>query len=807
MINGRMLIRMAVLALLPLSCMREPLSEVSREGEILFSLADTKAALVENATAVAETYGEAGIGLIAYSYMEADGERTRYPSGTEAWDSFDYEARGAYRLTRDGHGLWHTDVHSLRWSRDVNYLAFYAYAPFDLPVTSGTHSMPVLSGFTVEDPATQTDILVASTTGLDAMPPVSAQRVPLVFTHPLAALEIDNRTDYPLSQVELVGVRDRASAYSFSDGTWTLDEHKVTYALSGVAAGEKSQKYLLLPQDLSGITLRFVANGKTVAAHLSGRWEPGQLFTYTVDDRVWKYVLDIPVTQLDLDFGPTEHVVAVESYKTDGFNQVQADWSVNYFSNAACTVPVSRPSWLTVSGNPTAGEAGAASSLTISSLENNAGGVEQLQGDEAIRKATEKGLWNLAHQNGTYGRFTESANCYIVNGPGWYVLPLVMGNAIKDGNWNYGAFNGMTDYKGNIIQYDARLGGWVQNPSTGAGVRSGVPTSAKVLWEDVDGLIATDGNYVLPAVVQGYSSPVIGSIDPSNGNSMYQLVFNIPTWLTRMRGNAVIGVFDADGLLMWSWHIWVTDYVPGQGDVTAGGVRFMPQNLGEVRYVNTYPEHTVYVKISSEGDSRLSRVIKVVKAGGEGTHMTRSYNPYYQHGRKDPFIPGVAGSLDDLPVYGVNSLTSRTEERSAIRSGGGVAAQLTVGAAIQHPNYYGASTGGSQAWYWTSALHANFWGSTKTIYDPSPVGYRVPTSAQLENLAGDIPMNNRRSSNPGGGNYPGQLVLNNGVAHAALWSADVDGDNNARYLRVQGNGHVVASIRGREALAVRPVAD
>ena len=51
--------------------------------------------------------------------------------------------------------------------------------------------------------------------------------------------------------------------------------------------------------------------------------------------------------------------------------------------------------------------------------------------------------------------------------------------------------------------------------------------------------------------------------------------------------------------------------------------------------------------------------------------------------------------------------------------------------AIQHPNYFGASTGGSYAWYWTAAEHGSFWSTTKTIYDPSPVGYRVPSSERV----------------------------------------------------------------------------
>ena len=802
----------ALLALLPLSCVRESLRESLPGGEIVFSVEeDTKAQLVESAASVAEAYGQSGIGLIAYGYGQADGVRTRYPSGTEAYDSFDYDARKAYRLTRDGNGLWHADVRSLRWTREVNYLEFFAFAPFDLPVSSGPRTLPYISGLTVEDPATQADILVADVSNCDAMPPVSAQKVPLVFSHALAALEIRNHTGHALTQVRLVDVKDRASTYSFAEKSWTLRAHITTYYLADVPSGETSAKYLLLPQDLSGVSLCFTADGKPVKAQLSGRWEPGQMFTYTVDDRVWEYVLDIPVTQLDLDFGATEDVISLNSYKTDGYNEVQEDWTVDYYADEACTWPVDRPSWLTVSGNEAAGEHGTASSLTITTLENNEGATsEWVQGDAAIHSAGDKYYWNLSAPDGTLGYTKETANCYIVNAPGIYVFPLVMGNAIKDSNWNYEAFYGKTDYRGNIVQWDPRLGGTTLNPTTWSSVVSGTPGWAKVLWEDVPGLILADENGYLPALIQGTGSSVIGGIDPQNSYSTYQLVFQVPNTLSRLSGNAVIGVYDTQGVLMWSWHIWVTDYVAGQGDVTLNGVRFMPRSIGEVRYVASYPSHTVYLKLSSAGNPSLSHVIRLVKAGGEGTQMTRAYNPYYQHGRKDPFIPALG--LDDVQVYGENSLASRTEEHSALRSSG-VTAQLEVWEAIQHPNYFGASTGGSYAWYWTAAEHGSFWSTTKTIYDPSPVGYRVPSSAQLEVLlSGDfggmmIPYTNRRTSNPGGGNYPGLVALNSGAYHAALWSVDVEGDNNARYLRVQANGLAVTSIRGREALSVRPVAD
>ena len=811
----------AVLLLLPLSCVRETLREDLPEGEILFSVAGTKALLLEDAASVAAAYGAEGIGLIAYSYEELGGTHTRYPAGEETFNSFDYDTRKAYRLTRDGGGLWHTDVRSLHWSRDVRYLEFFAFAPYDLPVVSGVNVLPQIAGFTLEDPATQADILVADAAGFDAMPPVSAQKVPLMFSHPLAALEIRNHTAFALTDVRLKDVRDQAQAYYLADNTWSLKGHTTTYKLSDVPGGATSQKYLLLPQDLSGITLCFTANGKPVEAHLSGRWEPGQLFTYTVDDRVWEYVLDIPVTELELAFGATENVLSLESYKTDGYNQVQAGWTVGYYYDSACQWPMEQPSWLSVSGNAAAGEHGTASSLTITSTENTSGGGEVIEGNDLVKNSAERDYWNLSHPYGTIGYIQETANCYIVNAPGWYVFPLVYGNAIKNSSWNYEAFTGKTDYKGNIIQGDPRLGGWTQNPSTWNYEISGVPSWAKVLWEDVDGLILTDENGYLPALVPGSSSAIFGTYNPQDSYATQDLVFYVPNTLDRMVGNAVIGVYDTAGVLMWSWHIWVTDYVPGQGDMTFNGVRFMPRNIGEVRYVKTSPAQTVYVKITSEGNASLSHVIRLVKAGGTGSQVTRSYNPYFQHGRKDPFIPG--DGLDDMTVYGVNSLTSRTEENSAIRSGG-VSAQLGVGEAIQHPNYFGASTGGSHAWYWTWEDHSSFWNSSaKTIYDPSPVGYHVPSSADFDALPFDgatyvegvsahlgglvIPFTNRRTSNPGGYTYPGLITLNGGVYHAALWSTDVDGDNNARYLRVQSNGHAVTVIRGREALSVRPVAD
>ena len=77
------------------------------------------------------------------------------------------------------------------------------------------------------------------------------------------------------------------------------------------------------------------------------------------------------------------------------------------------------------------------------------------------------------------------------------------------------------------------------------------------------------------------------------------------------QGNAVIGAYDADGELIWSWHIWATDYDPDAegGTVDFNGYTLMNRNLGAL----------------ANDNSTTDKILA-------------SYGLYYQWGRKDPFI-------------------------------------------------------------------------------------------------------------------------------------------------------------------------
>jgi hypothetical protein len=151
------------------------------------------------------------------------------------------------------------------------------------------------------------------------------------------------------------------------------------------------------------------------------------------------------------------------------------------------------------------------------------------------------------------------------------------------------------------------------------------------------------------------------------------------------RGNAVVKIYkaaDATQTPVWSYHIWVTDYDPTVNTWT-----------------NTYTYNsTTYTFVFM--DRNLGATAASLSATVRGL--------YYQWGRKDPFQS--AGTLTTIA--------------SSASTG-------TVLYSIQHPDRF--ITGNSSSSYdWLFAARDNtLWGhgTTKTIYDPCPTGWRLPVNA------------------------------------------------------------------------------
>ncbi len=147
------------------------------------------------------------------------------------------------------------------------------------------------------------------------------------------------------------------------------------------------------------------------------------------------------------------------------------------------------------------------------------------------------------------------------------------------------------------------------------------------------------------------------------------------------KGNALIGARDAGGNILWSWHIWLTDIPDDQIYRNFAGT-VMDRNLGATS------------DMASDG--------------------TSTYGLFYQWGRKDPFL-GDAG-------YGSAGTALATYTHEAIAGG------VEAGMDIQNPTTFYKNWGD-----WLSPSDDTRWDSNgddsggKTIHDPCPPGYRVPS--------------------------------------------------------------------------------
>ncbi len=161
-------------------------------------------------------------------------------------------------------------------------------------------------------------------------------------------------------------------------------------------------------------------------------------------------------------------------------------------------------------------------------------------------------------------------------------------------------------------------------------------------------------------------------------------------------GNGVITAINDDEEVLWSWHIWVSDN--GYDEFAVDGTTFMDRNIGARDNNNT-----------------------------DTDEIMDSYGLYYQWGRKDPFVYGtdykLSGAANAYLYDGFGSLTYVEVEELSDGTG-------DIEYTILYPNYFIKGDN------WLSNIDDTLWGdgSTKTLYDPCPKGWRVPTLAELEKL-------------------------------------------------------------------------
>lgn len=264
---------------------------------------------------------------------------------------------------------------------------------------------------------------------------------------------------------------------------------------------------------------------------------------------------------------------------------------------------------------------------------------------------------NMVSHNGIFYDLSEThtANSYIVSAPNSYCF-----NATVRGN----GYTGIVGIPGADVDL----------------YMVGDPVSAEIVWTDLvdDADDNLDQYFTLsPNVVDGR---VFFSVKPKSESSN----------LLKKEGNVVIGVKDAAGNMLWTWHIWITDRPAEQG--YKNGFVVQDRDLGATAYAPT---------------------------GGNGTIE----GFYYQWGRPTP-LP--LGKTVYKPVYDETTGKPNTPISAFEISNESIP---VINRVAQPTTYFTMPATASDA-----LLTKNLWGwrsetdeYSKTIYDPCPPGYRVPS--------------------------------------------------------------------------------
>ena len=288
---------------------------------------------------------------------------------------------------------------------------------------------------------------------------------------------------------------------------------------------------------------------------------------------------------------------------------------------------------------------------------------------------------------------------------------------------------------GSIIT-NASLKGWC---SSSSGIRS-----VRLLWQTKE-----DGDVGDPVMgIANSADDHINIVDIKNadGSSFTGPAYDIGQCRIYCRvasnttgGNGAIAAYDGEngtGNILWSWHIWVTDYTP---DCTGSGQVLSPLNKRKLRFI--YGNSNVLPVM----DRNLGAMAGYVDAAPDNYRdMSKTNGLHYQWGRKDPF-PSSYTEKEIEKIDNKNSLTPPEGMQNRYGADGityvvndgrmdltdlrGVCKTPTVFYAKKGTAPDGTQTGIGPEW--TTEMGSAVWGNTKTVWDPCPAGWRVASRTDM----------------------------------------------------------------------------
>ena len=493
--------------------------------------------------------------------------------------------------------------------------------------------------------------------------------------------------------------------------------------------GGDNYTFYMIPQQLTGLVTAYVhcTDGTTITVPLKGEWKAGTTRTYKLSQTTstWTYTLEgtDPTRAANYD-ETTSQAYSIKSFREDPATHVQqaVAWKVvGYDADGDGTFSMAeKPAWLT-GLSKTEGDGGGAADQGTATLTKDVTDLLAKRNKE-LKEATALGSssapYDLSTKGGSVNRST--ANAYVISAPGHYRIPLVYGNAIKNGSNNPSSYQ--TSNTGTYIlsNFQDHAGHAIDNPwieKTNGGANASVD-GAEVVWADAADLVHLS------------STPI--SHDAS-GNAF--LDFEVKA-SDIQSGNAVVAV-KKGGIIVWSWHLWfapkdaldkisVTNYQGKVYNFTKETLGWKPTQWSGSTYDKARTVKVKVVQTIKNGGVAQETVINITQNPG---NVRKGATTLYQWGRKDAF-PGV-----DASKLAANShFTENAGNNMSIMNN------------IQNPDkfyIYGSSM-------WTNYGYNNLWSAdnttttgyndnpvVKTVYDPCPVGFKMPASNAFTGFTAD----------------------------------------------------------------------
>ena len=741
-----------------------------------------------------------------------------------------------------------TLVEDIRWMWAQPYGRFYGISPQvttaynKLTVSDASYTSTPYVEFEVEqDVKKQKDLMTACSGVVQYATRFVAPETNLKFRHALTAVRFKvgsnlswNKT---INKVEIIGAMSKGKYTLPTDETgagagWSNQSDPQTFTLGGdgtvsvstsaavnqIIMGNTGDNYTfyMLPQPLAGVKVKiYFSDNTSINANLSGTWKAGTTKTYALSENksTWEYTLTVASPSAVDYTSSTTSSYHITSYRKAPDGTLQpVSWKVVGFDGNGDNVfsMDEKPSWLT-SLSKTEGNGGTAAEAGIATLTTDITDLLAAR-NKALKSATPLGSagspYDLSTKGGSVARST--ANCYVISAPGHYSIPLVYGNAITGGVANAHAYTSSASGTYVLQHFKDHAGVDIDNPwitLTNGGANT--PDAAKIVWTDESGLVTNL------------------SVTGSGSNAFVK--FEVPTSAIK-NGNAVIAVTKG-GTVVWSWHLWfapqdvlkTTSVTNFQNKV----YHFTNETLG-FKYTawngSAYSApRSVRVKVEQTTGQTGGRQVGYITITQNNGSVRQGYSTLYQFGRKDAF-PG----------------TDTTPDGSFNKNGGD---HMSIQNGIQHPEIF--YTWGP-SWYNnppSGYSYNNLWSMentitgfndnavVKTIYDPSPAGFKMPASNAFTgfttngqnggtmNVSGDWDngwnFNNRNSSPDATVYFPASGVRNNNDGSLNFvggggyyWSAV---PNNSYYGCVLGFGQWYVGPQGGDhrsyGFSVRPVSE